>query len=87
MGIDRDAFDRMRPPPERPRQPIERLAVAVVETAFSDLHSERPALRRDAARFFRSDAFPAWASFTGLSVPAVRSRLLFLRLIDDDEPT
>ena len=87
MGIDQRTLELMYPRPERPRHPVERLACAVVEAAFSDLHSERPALRRDAQQFFRSDAFPAWASFTGLSVPAVRSRLVFLRLIDDDEPT
>ena len=86
MGIDDRALRQMHPAPEQPGQPVARLACAVVHQALDDLSAPEPQVRRDAIRFFRSDAFPTWAGFTGLNVPAVRRRLLVLRLVEDDPP-
>ena len=86
MGIDQRVLDLMYPPPERPVQPVERLAVEVIRQAVDDLSEPHPLVRRDAQRFFRGDSFSTWAGFTRLSVPAVRSRLVFLRLVDAVDP-
>ena len=84
MGIDQLALDQMFPRPERPLDPVRRLAVAVVHQAFDDLQAPEPLVRRDAIRFFTSDSFEVWGKLTPLCVPAVRSRLVFLRLVEPD---
>ena len=86
MGIDQRTLELMYPRPERPRQPVERLACAVVEAAFQDLHSVRPSLRRDAVRFFTGPAFETWGKLVPLNIEAVRTRLVILRLVDEAVP-
>ena len=85
MGIDREAFDALYPLAERPLQPLQKLAVEVIRQAHQDLQAPDPLVQRDAQRFFAGPAFPVWASFTSLSVPAVRRRLVILRLVDADD--
>jgi hypothetical protein len=84
MGIDQRVLDLMYPRAERPVQPVERLACAVVHQAFADLQDSEPLLRRDAIRFFRGDSFETWGKLTPLNIEATRSRLVILRLVDED---
>ena len=83
--VDLQSLARMHPAPERPGQPVARLACAVISQAVDDLRAPEPQVRRDAQRFFRGDSFETWGGFTGLNVPAVRSRLLVLTLHDGDD--
>lgn len=72
MGVDREAFSRMYPPPSVEPSPLVRLAHAVIRQAVVDLPPDK------LARWFHEDIAADWCLLAGCSPDRVRGTILRL---------